>query len=131
MEILWPSPLLDLVLSEAFGHAKEALGLAQLQEQTLQLEQQSKLKEYEAAVEQLKNEQRAQYQDKLARQRYEDQLRQQVGPISFLNAGWEGFDHRRGTIYSLVHLWGGLKNDLINRNAADTDPSSGLVKNPL
>uniref|UniRef100_A0A8C5WVZ2 ATPase family AAA domain containing 3A n=1 Tax=Laticauda laticaudata TaxID=8630 RepID=A0A8C5WVZ2_LATLA len=79
-------------------HAKEALGLAQLQEQTLQLEQQSKLKEYEAAVEQLKNEQvriqaeerrktlneetrqqqaRAQYQDKLARQRYEDQLRQQ------------------------------------------------------
>ncbi|KAF7239295.1 ATPase family AAA domain-containing protein 3 [Varanus komodoensis] len=80
------------------GHAKEALNLAQLQEQTLQLEQQSKLKEYEAAIEQLKNEQvriqaeerrktlteetrqqqaRAQYQDKLARQRYEDQLRQQ------------------------------------------------------
>ncbi|XP_032088253.1 ATPase family AAA domain-containing protein 3-like [Thamnophis elegans] len=83
---------------DASRHAKEALGLAQLQEQTLQLEQQSKLKEYEAAVEQLKNEQvriqgderrktlneetrqqqaRAQYQDKLARQRYEDQLRQQ------------------------------------------------------
>uniref|UniRef100_A0A9L0JWV7 ATPase family AAA domain containing 3A n=1 Tax=Equus asinus TaxID=9793 RepID=A0A9L0JWV7_EQUAS len=79
-------------------HAKEALSLAQMQEQTLQLEQQSKLKEYEAAVEQLKSEQirvqaeerrktlneetrqhqaRAQYQDKLARQRYEDQLRQQ------------------------------------------------------
>ncbi|XP_053431377.1 ATPase family AAA domain-containing protein 3 isoform X3 [Nycticebus coucang] len=79
-------------------HAKEALSLAQMQEQTLQLEQQSKLKEYEAAVEQLKNEQirvqaeerrktlseetrqhqaRAQYQDKLARQRYEDQLKQQ------------------------------------------------------
>ncbi|XP_004607236.1 ATPase family AAA domain-containing protein 3 [Sorex araneus] len=79
-------------------HAKEALSLAQMQEQTLQLEQQSKLKEYEAAVEQLKNEQlrvqaeerrktlseetrqhqaRAQYQDKLARQRYDDQLRQQ------------------------------------------------------
>ncbi|XP_055238162.2 ATPase family AAA domain-containing protein 3B isoform X3 [Gorilla gorilla gorilla] len=69
-----------------------------MQEQTLQLEQQSKLKEYEAAVEQLKSEQiraqaeerrktlseetrqhqaRAQYQDKLARQRYEDQLKQQ------------------------------------------------------
>lgn len=69
-----------------------------MQEQTLQLEQQSKLKEYEAAVEQLKSEQirvqaeerrktlseetrqhqaRAQYQDKLARQRYDDQLRQQ------------------------------------------------------
>ncbi|XP_064446184.1 ATPase family AAA domain-containing protein 3 isoform X2 [Mirounga angustirostris] len=80
------------------GHAKEALSLAQMQEQTLQLEQQSKLKEYEAAVEQLKSEQirvqaeerrktlseetrqhqaRAQYQDKLARQRYEDQLKQQ------------------------------------------------------
>uniref|UniRef100_A0A8I6AD85 ATPase family AAA domain-containing protein 3A n=1 Tax=Rattus norvegicus TaxID=10116 RepID=A0A8I6AD85_RAT len=79
-------------------HAKEALNLAQMQEQTLQLEQQSKLKEYEAAVEQLKSEQirvqaeerrktlneetrqhqaRAQYQDKLARQRYEDQLKQQ------------------------------------------------------
>uniref|UniRef100_A0A8C8ZKN6 ATPase family AAA domain containing 3A n=1 Tax=Prolemur simus TaxID=1328070 RepID=A0A8C8ZKN6_PROSS len=79
-------------------HAKEALHLAQMQEQTLQLEQQSKLKEYEAAVEQLKSEQirvqaeerrktlseetrqhqaRAQYQDQLARQRYEDQLRQQ------------------------------------------------------
>ncbi|XP_032255413.1 ATPase family AAA domain-containing protein 3 isoform X2 [Phoca vitulina] len=69
-----------------------------MQEQTLQLEQQSKVKEYEAAVEQLKSEQirvqaeerrktlneetrqhqaRAQYQDKLARQRYEDQLKQQ------------------------------------------------------
>ncbi|XP_038393544.1 ATPase family AAA domain-containing protein 3A isoform X2 [Canis lupus familiaris] len=79
-------------------HAKEALSLAQMQEQTLQLEQQSKLKEYEAAVEQLKSEQirvqaeerrktlseetrqhqaRAQYQDKLARQRYDDQLKQQ------------------------------------------------------
>ncbi|XP_034809007.3 ATPase family AAA domain-containing protein 3B isoform X2 [Pan paniscus] len=79
-------------------YAKEALNLAQMQEQTLQLEQQSKLKEYEAAVEQLKSEQiraqaeerrktlseetrqhqaRAQYQDKLSRQRYEDQLKQQ------------------------------------------------------
>lgn len=38
-------------------HAKEARSLAQMQEQTLQLEQQSKLKEYEAAVEQLKSEQ--------------------------------------------------------------------------
>ncbi|XP_060252552.1 ATPase family AAA domain-containing protein 3 isoform X1 [Ovis aries] len=80
------------------GHAKEALSLAQMQEQTLQLEHQAKLKEYEAAVEQLKGDQiraqaeerrktlseetrqhqaRAQYQDKLARQRYEDQLKQQ------------------------------------------------------
>ncbi|XP_070330233.1 ATPase family AAA domain-containing protein 3 isoform X1 [Odocoileus virginianus] len=79
-------------------HAKEALSLAQMQEQTLQLEHQAKLKEYEAAVEQLKGDQirvqaeerrktlseetrqhqaRAQYQDKLARQRYEDQLKQQ------------------------------------------------------
>uniref|UniRef100_A0A7N5ZRH1 AAA+ ATPase domain-containing protein n=1 Tax=Anabas testudineus TaxID=64144 RepID=A0A7N5ZRH1_ANATE len=79
-------------------HAKEALELSRMQEQTTQIEHQSKLKEYEAAVEQLKGDQiriqgeerrktlneetkqhqaRAQYQDKLARQRYEDQLRQQ------------------------------------------------------
>lgn len=79
-------------------HAKEALDLARMHEQTLQIEQQGKMKEYEAALEQLKGEQiriqgeerrktlgeetkqhqaRAQYQDKLARQRYEDQLRQQ------------------------------------------------------
>ncbi|XP_065277321.1 ATPase family AAA domain-containing protein 3A [Emys orbicularis] len=83
---------------EASRHAKDALSLAQLQEQTLQMEQQSKIKEYEAAIEQLKNEHirvqgdekrktlseetrqhqaRAQYQDNLARQRYEAQLRQQ------------------------------------------------------
>uniref|UniRef100_A0A668AFS2 ATPase family AAA domain containing 3A n=1 Tax=Myripristis murdjan TaxID=586833 RepID=A0A668AFS2_9TELE len=83
-------------------YAKEALALARMQEQTLQLEHQSKVKEYEVAVEQLKGEQiqlqgeerrktlgeetkqnqaRAQYQDKLARQRYDDQLRQQ----QFLN----------------------------------------------
>ncbi|KAF6736497.1 ATPase family AAA domain-containing protein 3 [Oryzias melastigma] len=79
-------------------HAKEALDLARMQESTSQMEYQSKIKEYEAAVEQLKGDQiriqgeerrktlneetkqhqaRAQYQDKLARQRYEDQLRQQ------------------------------------------------------
>ncbi|XP_055073331.2 ATPase family AAA domain containing 3 [Misgurnus anguillicaudatus] len=79
-------------------HAKEALDLARMQEQTVQIEHQAKMKEYEAALEQLKGDQiriqgeerrktlneetkqhqaRAQYQDKLARQRYEDQLRQQ------------------------------------------------------
>ncbi|XP_039598476.1 ATPase family AAA domain containing 3 [Polypterus senegalus] len=79
-------------------HAKEALNLAHMQETTLQMEQQSKIKEYDAALEQMKIEQirtqaeerrktlgeetkqhqaRAQYQDKLARQRYEEQLRQQ------------------------------------------------------
>ncbi|XP_059399514.1 ATPase family AAA domain-containing protein 3-like [Carassius carassius] len=79
-------------------HAKEALDLARMQEQTVQLEHQSRVKEYEAALEQLKGDQirihaeerrktlneetkqnqaRAQYQDKLARQRYDDQLRQQ------------------------------------------------------
>ncbi|KAM4612932.1 ATPase family AAA domain containing 3 [Polymixia lowei] len=79
-------------------HAKEALDLARMQEQSVQMEHQSKMKEYEAAVEQLKGDQirvqaeerrktlseetkqhqaRAHYQDKLARQRYEDQLRQQ------------------------------------------------------
>ncbi|XP_040008347.1 uncharacterized protein LOC120803681 isoform X2 [Xiphias gladius] len=80
------------------GHAKEALELARMQEQSVQLEHQSKVKEYEAALEQMKGEQiqlqgeerrktlgeetkqnqaRAHYQDKLARQRYDDQLRQQ------------------------------------------------------
>ncbi|XP_037346095.2 ATPase family AAA domain containing 3 [Pungitius pungitius] len=79
-------------------HAKEALDLSRMQEQSTQMEHQSKIKEYEAAVEQLKGDQiriqaeerrktvneetkqhqaRAQYQDKLARQRYEEQLRQQ------------------------------------------------------
>ncbi|XP_031422202.1 ATPase family AAA domain-containing protein 3-A-like isoform X4 [Clupea harengus] len=79
-------------------NAKEALALSRMQEQTLLMEHQTKLKEYEAAVEQLKTDQirvqgeerrktlgeetkqnqaRAQYQDKLARQRYDDQLRQQ------------------------------------------------------
>ncbi|KAM6977005.1 ATPase family AAA domain-containing protein 3-B-like, partial [Aplochiton taeniatus] len=79
-------------------HAKEALDLARMQEQSVQMEHQSKVKEYEAALEQLKGEQirvqgeerrktlneetkqnqaRAQYQDKLARARYDDQLRQQ------------------------------------------------------
>ncbi|XP_051895163.1 ATPase family AAA domain containing 3 [Pristis pectinata] len=79
-------------------HAKDALDLSRLQEQTVQLEHQSRIKEYEAAVEQLRSDQikiqgeekrktlaeetrqhqaRAQYQDKLARQRYDDQLRQQ------------------------------------------------------
>ncbi|XP_074500680.1 ATPase family AAA domain-containing protein 3-A-like [Sebastes fasciatus] len=83
-------------------NAKQALDLARMQEQTVQLEHQSKVKEYEAALEQLKSEQihlqgeerrktlaeetkqnqaRAQYQDKLARQRYDEQLRQQ----QFLN----------------------------------------------
>ncbi|PNI13256.1 ATAD3A isoform 4, partial [Pan troglodytes] len=96
---LFPSPVCtSAAVRSGSGYAKDALNLAQMQEQTLQLEQQSKLKEYEAAVEQLKSEQiraqaeerrktlseetrqhqaRAQYQDKLARQRYEDQLKQQ------------------------------------------------------
>ncbi|KAG9353121.1 hypothetical protein JZ751_017697 [Albula glossodonta] len=79
-------------------HAKEALDLARMQEQSVQMEHQSKIKEYEAALEQLKGDQiriqgeerrktlteetkqhqaRAKYQDQLARQRYDDQLRQQ------------------------------------------------------
>ncbi|KAK6321419.1 hypothetical protein J4Q44_G00083950 [Coregonus suidteri] len=79
-------------------HAKEALDLARMQEQSVQMEHQTKIKEYEAAVEQLKGDQlriqgeerrktvgeetkhhqsRAQFQDRLARQRYEDQLKQQ------------------------------------------------------
>uniref|UniRef100_A0A4W5RCU9 ATPase family AAA domain containing 3 n=1 Tax=Hucho hucho TaxID=62062 RepID=A0A4W5RCU9_9TELE len=79
-------------------HAKEALDLARMQEQSVQMEHQTKIKEYEAAVEQPKGDQlriqgeerrktvgeetkqhqsRAQFQDRLARQRYEDQLKQQ------------------------------------------------------
>ncbi|XP_078281311.1 ATPase family AAA domain containing 3 [Rhinoraja longicauda] len=79
-------------------HAKDALDLSRLQEQSVQLEHQTRIKEYEAAVEQLRSDQikvqgeekrktlteetrqhqaRAQYQDKLSRQRYDDQLRQQ------------------------------------------------------
>jgi len=75
--------------------AKEALALSQQQEATKQQEQMVKIKEYELSIEQMKidgkkvdGEQRrkmmemeteqakkkAQYQDQLARQRYEDQL---------------------------------------------------------
>lgn len=80
------------------GHAKDALDLSKLQETTRQVEMQSKVKEYEAHIEQMKLEQkrvegderrktmqeetkqhqmRAQYQDQLARKRYDDQLAQQ------------------------------------------------------
>ncbi|KAK2150461.1 hypothetical protein LSH36_404g02037 [Paralvinella palmiformis] len=83
---------------ESSKHAKEALDLAKLQEQTAQIEHQSKFKAYEAEVERLKNEQmriaaeekrktlaeetkqhqrRAEYQDQLSRKRYDDQLLQQ------------------------------------------------------
>ncbi|XP_049843316.1 ATPase family AAA domain-containing protein 3 [Schistocerca gregaria] len=83
---------------EKSRHAKEALELSKLQETTRQQEYASKLKEYEAHIEQMKVEQqrvaaeerrktlqeetkqhqaRAQYQDQLARKRYEDQLQQQ------------------------------------------------------
>lgn len=79
-------------------NAKEALELSKLQEVTRQQEYQVKVKEYEAAMEQAKVDQRridheekrktlaeetkqqaqrAQYQDQLARKRYEDQLAQQ------------------------------------------------------
>ncbi|XP_015793403.1 ATPase family AAA domain-containing protein 3-B [Tetranychus urticae] len=79
-------------------YAKQAFELSKMQESTKQMELQSKLKEYEAALEQAKVEQkridyeerrktlaeetkqhqaRAQYQDQLARKRYDDQLIQQ------------------------------------------------------
>ncbi|XP_072036434.1 ATPase family AAA domain-containing protein 3-A-like [Amphiura filiformis] len=79
-------------------NAKGALDLAKMQESTKHLEQQTKIKEYEGALEQLKvdqtrvqheerrktlsyeteeNKKRAQYQDQLARRRYDDQLAQQ------------------------------------------------------
>lgn len=83
---------------DASAHAKDALELAQHQEQTKQIEFQSKVKEYETHVEQLKIEQiraqneerkktlqqeaklkkeQAEYQDLLSRRRYDDQLKQQ------------------------------------------------------
>lgn len=83
---------------EKSKHAKEALDLAKLQETTKQIEYQTKIKEYEIHLEQVRVEQkrvdaeerkkllaeetkqhqlRSQYQDQLARKRYEDQLQQQ------------------------------------------------------
>ncbi|ELT95487.1 hypothetical protein CAPTEDRAFT_220985 [Capitella teleta] len=84
---------------EKSSHANQALELSKLQELTAQTEQQTKIKEYEAHIEQLKLEQvrtgqeekrktlaeetkqhqaRAEYQDRLARKRYDDQLNQQT-----------------------------------------------------
>ncbi|XP_076086728.1 ATPase family AAA domain-containing protein 3-like [Mytilus galloprovincialis] len=84
---------------EATKHSKEALELSKMQETTLQLENQKKLKEMEGQIEQLKieqtrvaqeerrktlveetkqHQQRAQFQDQLARKRYDDQLSQQA-----------------------------------------------------
>ncbi|XP_044751853.1 ATPase family AAA domain-containing protein 3A homolog [Coccinella septempunctata] len=83
---------------EQSRHAKEALELSKLQEATKQIEQNAKIKEYEAHIAQLQieskkseaeekrkylqeetrqHQQRAQYQDQLARKRYDDQLSQQ------------------------------------------------------
>lgn len=82
---------------ERSRHAKDALDLSKLQETTRQQEHMAKIKEYEAAIEQAKVEQkrvdyeerrktlqeetkqhqmRAQYQDQLAKTRYEEQLLQ-------------------------------------------------------
>ncbi|CAF4753242.1 unnamed protein product [Pieris macdunnoughi] len=83
---------------ERSRHSKDALELSKLQESTRQQEQLAKIKEYEAAIEQAKVEQkridheerrktlqeetkqhqvRAQYQDQLSKKRYEEQLAQQ------------------------------------------------------
>ncbi|XP_043188846.1 ATPase family AAA domain-containing protein 3A homolog [Amphibalanus amphitrite] len=83
---------------EKSANAHEILAVTKQQEQTRQLEQQSRIKEYEAHIEQAKveqmraqgeerrkllaeetkqHQQRAQYQDQLARKRSEDQLLQQ------------------------------------------------------
>lgn len=47
-----------LLLTISSGHAKEALELSKLQEMTRQKEQMTKIKEYEAAIEQSKIEQK-------------------------------------------------------------------------
>ncbi|XP_055342233.1 ATPase family AAA domain-containing protein 3-like [Paramacrobiotus metropolitanus] len=83
---------------ESSKNAKEALEITKLHEQTQQMEHQKAIKEYEAHTEQIRLEQirsqhdekrktlaeetkqaqqRAQYQDQLARKRYDDQLAQQ------------------------------------------------------
>ncbi|XP_023019750.1 ATPase family AAA domain containing bor [Leptinotarsa decemlineata] len=83
---------------EKSRHAKEALELSKLQETTRQIEQQAKIKEYEAHIAQMQieakraeaeekrkllqeetkqHQARAQYQDQLSRKRYDDQLGQQ------------------------------------------------------
>jgi ATPase family AAA domain-containing protein 3A/B len=83
---------------ERSPHAKDALELTKLQENSKFLENQKKIKEYELEVERIKveqirvaaeekrkllgeetrqNQQRAEYQDRLARKRYDDQLVQQ------------------------------------------------------
>ncbi|XP_035206555.1 ATPase family AAA domain-containing protein 3-A-like [Stegodyphus dumicola] len=83
---------------ERSPNAKEYLELAKMQETTMQMEKQKQIKEYQAHIENAKSEQirvqqeerrktiaeetnhnkmRAQYQDHLARKRYEDQLIQQ------------------------------------------------------
>lgn len=83
---------------ETSRHAKDALELSKLQEATKQMEFQKQIKEYETGLEQAKleakrveyeekrkmlaeetrqHQQRAQYQDQLARRRYDDQLVQQ------------------------------------------------------
>ncbi|KAL4221828.1 ATPase AAA domain-containing protein 3-A [Mactra antiquata] len=84
---------------EKSSHAKDALELSKMQEQTIQMEHQKNMKEMEAHLEQMKlekakvmeeerrqtlreesklNQQKAQYQDQLARKRYDDQLAQQA-----------------------------------------------------
>ncbi|KAI1301422.1 ATPase family AAA domain-containing protein 3-A [Halotydeus destructor] len=83
---------------ESSPHAKQALDLSKIQEQTKQSEFAAKIKEYEASLEQIKleqrrvdheekrktlqeetrqHQQREQYKDQLARQRYDEQLIQQ------------------------------------------------------
>ncbi|KAK3740943.1 hypothetical protein QZH41_017792 [Actinostola sp. cb2023] len=83
---------------EKSPHAQETLDLAKVQEGTKQLKHQSKIKEYEAGIQQMQldrvrveheekrktlsaetqhHQQRAQYDDQLARRRYNDQLDQQ------------------------------------------------------
>lgn len=84
---------------EKSSHAKDALKLSQMQEQTLQAEHQRRMKEAEIEIEQMKHRQiqlaneerrktlaeetkqhqsRAEYEDRLARRRYEEQLAQQA-----------------------------------------------------
>ncbi|CAH1995785.1 unnamed protein product [Acanthoscelides obtectus] len=83
---------------ERSKHAKDALELSKQQEVTRQVEQQARIKEYEASIAQMQieakraeaeekrkllqeetrqHQARAQYQDQLARKRYDDQLAQQ------------------------------------------------------
>lgn len=91
-----------IIVLPVVAHAKTALELTKMQENAKVVESQKQIKEYELEVEKMKveqirvsaeekrkllgeetrqNQHRADYQDRLARKRYDDQLVQQVNNV--------------------------------------------------